>query len=207
MMIATLQFLISYRVRPSNWPPANLALIPLFLLFAFGNAFSQQLPDTIRGYKVHRGELPVVVSADSADSDKGSANAFVTVGEPEVVEMGISGITLELPANIRPINQSGKVDFLVFHELRVDGVLVKAEEYNTRFEFSKNEPFSLPVPARVFIPTERIIQAAWNEMTDSKDEWVVTGRIFVFGKFRKYGFYHKRVIPIDIELTMKNPLR
>ena len=43
-------------------------------------------------------------------------------------------------------------------------------------------------------------------MTDTRTEWIVTGRVFVFGKFRRYGLYHKRVVPIDLNLTIKNPL-
>jgi hypothetical protein len=46
-----------------------------------------------------------------------------------------------------------------------------------------------------------------REMRDSKKEWTITGRVFVFGKFRKFGFEHKRVVPIDIHLTVANPIR
>ncbi len=190
------------RIRPI----AKLSLFALLTTALFGNIFSQELPDKIRGYKVYRGELPVVVSASADDTGKDSVDAFVKIGEPEVVEIGLSGITLELPAEIRPISQSGKIDFLTFFDLRVNSMPVEAEEYRTPFEFSRGNAVQLPLPARIFIPAERVIQAAWKEMTDSKDEWVVTGRVFVFGKFRKYGFYHKRVVPIDFEVTIKNPL-
>ncbi len=64
----------------------------------------------------------------------------------------------------------------------------------------------MPAPATVFLPTSNILNAAWKEITASKSDWNVTGRVFVFGKFKKFGFTFKRVIPVDVRLTIKNPL-
>lgn len=45
-----------------------------------------------------------------------------------------------------------------------------------------------------------------NDKTAAKDEWTVTGRVFVFGRFKKFGFDFKRVVPVEINLKIKNPL-
>lgn len=94
-----------------------------------------------------------------------------------------------------------------FHDLKVNGIKVEPEEYVHNFEFRKGERAVVPRPVRVFIPASGIVKAAWQEMTYARDQWEVTGRVFVFGKFRRFGLYHKRVIAIDINLTIENPLR
>jgi len=168
-------------------------------------AAGQELPKKIRGYRVHNERINVT-AADDADTDGGGTRAKVTLGDPEDVEVALAGVTFKAGAEFMVADQSGRVDFLTFHDVRVNGIPVEIEEYQEPFSFKKNEPVSLPEPASVFLPTERIVQAAWREMRGSKDEWTVTGRVFVFGRFRKYGFYHKRVVPVDFTLMIKNPL-
>jgi hypothetical protein len=51
------------------------------------------------------------------------------------------------------------------------------------------------------------LRGAVRELKDSKEEWSVTGRVFVFGKFKKFGFNFKRVVPVEINIKIKNPLR
>jgi hypothetical protein len=65
----------------------------------------------------------------------------------------------------------------------------------------------MPKAATIFIPACQILNAAWNEVSGSKKEWIVTGRVFVFGKFRKLGFSFKRVVPVEVKLMINNPLR
>ena len=64
----------------------------------------------------------------------------------------------------------------------------------------------LPTPAKITINTANIAKAAYKELVDSKKDWSVTGIVFVFGKFRKFGVSFKRVVPVKIDLTIKNPL-
>lgn len=104
---------------------AFLALVVLPLTVFVLSAFSQQLPPEIRGYKVHRDKITVSASADltvNSDSD-----AVVKIGEPDVVDVGLAGITFALPAKVKPLGQSGKVDFLTFHDFRVNGIAVTVE--------------------------------------------------------------------------------
>lgn len=158
------------------------------------------VPTHIRGYKVHK----EIISIKKPSTEK---QAVVRIGDPEATDITLTGVEIEFPVEIFSPGQSGKVDFLTFHEIRVNDIPVDVPEYATKFEFKKDTLFQLPEPAKVFLPTTRIVQAAWREMRDSKKEWTVTGRVFVFGKFRKYGFHHKRVVPIDFTLVVPNPLK
>lgn len=179
----------------------GLAPVSLFLLLLLPAlpAHSQNLPDKIRGYKVYQDK--VSVNASVTDSD-----AAIDIGEPEIVDVSLSGIIFELSAEFMTTSQSGKVDMVLFHDLRVNGIKVEPEEYIHKFEFRKGEKVIVPNPVRIFVPASGLVKAAWQEMTKERDNWTVTGRVFVFGKFRRYGFYHKRVVPIDLSLTIKNPL-
>ena len=175
-------------------------IIPAVFVFLLSiNALSQDLPDKIRGYKVYRDKI----SLNSVSSD---ADASVRIGDPKLADVSLTGITLSLPAEFTAKYQSGKVEMITFHDLRVNGVKVEPEAYDKKFEFKKAETVVIPHPVRVFIPISGVVSTAWQEMTGSKTQWKVTGRVFVFGKFRRYGLYHKRVVPIDIDLTIKNPL-
>lgn len=165
--------------------------------------YGQIDPTHIRGYKVHKEKISITQSAMKPSEH----HAVVSIGDPEATDLSLTGVELQFPVEIFSPGQSGKVDFLMFYEIRVNDVAVDIPEYTTKFEFKKDILFRLPEPAKVFLPTTRIVQAAWREMRDSRNEWTVTGRVFVFGKFRKYGFHHKRVVPIDFSLTIPNPLK
>lgn len=197
---------------------ANFAffIVPLFLaLSAFSvPAFSQKLPDKIRGYKVYQAKIAVktaggeVAKVSSEPSrPKSAAEAFVKIGEPELVDVSLAGITFEISGEIDSPEQSGKIDFLMFRDFRINGLAVEIEEYTESFEFKKNEPARLPKPARIFLGSTETLRAAWRESKDSSDEWQITGRVFVFGKFKKFGLSFKRVVPVDVNLKIKNPLR
>ena len=175
-------------------------LTPLILFFVFVvSASSQELPDKIRGYKVYRDKVSVNAKAEYSD-------AAVHVGGPDLVDVSLTGITLALPAEFTASHQSGKVEMITFHDLKVNGIKVEPEDYAHKFEFRKGEKRIVPQPIRIFVPASGVVKAAWQEMTDTREEWNVTGRVFIFGRFRRYGFYHKRVVAIDLNLAIKNPL-
>ena len=132
--------------------------------------------------------------------------AFVKVSEPELTEAGLTGIFFELSADIEIPEQSGTIDFLMFRDFRVNDLAVEIEEYKNSFDFKKNETVSLPKPVKIFVGAGQTLRGAWSEYNESKDEWKVTGRIFVFGRFKKAGFKFKRVVPVDVNLKIKNPL-
>lgn len=179
----------------------------LFVLFSANNR-AQNLPDKIRGYKVHKAKIDVKTQTDenSEKMDSGENEAFVKIGEPEIVDVSLFGITLEIPVEVESLEQSGTIDFLTFHDFRVNNLKVEVEEYKESFEFKKNEKLILPKPFRIFISTKETLRGASKEWRDSKKVWQVTGRIFVFGKFKKSIFKFKRVVPIEIDTMIENPL-
>lgn len=172
----------------------------LFVLLS-ASVLAQELPKTIRGYKVHRESITV-----SAVTGENSADASVKVGDPDIAEATLTGIVFELPAEVLSTKQSGKIDLLTFRDVKVNGIGVEVEEYAHRFELQKGKKVSLPAPARIFFPLTGILRTSWSEMRDSRDEWIVSGRVFVFGRFRRLGMYHQRVVPVDFEIKIKNPL-
>ena len=175
-------------------------------LFITNSALAQDLPKEIRGYKVHRAKISVKNQTEEPDA-KDKSEAFVKVGEPELIDVSLSGITFELSAEVESLGQSGTIDFLAFHDFRVNGLAVDLEEYKESFEFRKNQNVILPKPIEIHLSTAQTLRGALSEIKDSRDEWTVTGRVFVFGRFKKSFLKFKRVVPVEINLKIKNPLK
>jgi hypothetical protein len=175
------------------------------LLFFADAASSQELPDKIRGYKVHQAKISVQ-NESAEEAEKEDLRVEVDFDEPELAGVGLFGITLELGSRVTVFGQSGKIDFISFKDFEVNGIKVEIEEYRESFEFKKGKSVELEKPVAIFVSTAQTLRGALREYGDSKDEWLVTGRVFVFGRFNKFGFKFKRVIPVDVELKIKNPL-
>lgn len=182
-----------------------LRLCVSILLLSFFAA-AQDLPDKIRGYKVYDAKIVVGTASDAGDT-KTKSEAQVKVGEPELVEVSLSEVTFELSAEVSDLKQSGTIDFLTFHDFRVNDLAVEIEDYTHSFEFKKNRIVKLPKPARISLGASQALRGALRESKESKPEWQVTGRVFVFGRFKKFGFGFKRVIPVEVNIKIKNPLK
>jgi hypothetical protein len=192
----------------NNFQKSALSVF-VFVLFFSVNTFAQDLPDKIRGYKVHKAKISVKVQDEKSEKTKENDDneAFVKINEPEISDISLTGITFEIAAELSAIEQSGAVDFLTFNDFRVNGLKVEVEEYNDSFDFQKNEPTILPKPFKIFLGTGQALNGAFKEMRDSKEKWRVTGRVFVFGNFKKSFLKFKRVIPVDIDILIKNPVK
>lgn len=182
------------------------AFIGGLLFFLSQTNAAQDLPKEIRGYKVQRVKISIKNQNKKTDA-KDKSEVFVKVGEPELIDVSLSGITFELSAEIDSLQQSGTVDFLTFQNFRVNGLKVDVEEYKESFEFKKKQTIVLPKPIQFFLSATQTLRGALKEAKESKDEWTVTGRIFVFGQFKKSFLKFKRVIPVEINLKIKNPLK
>lgn len=121
-------------------------------------------------------------------------------------DVSFGGITIAIAGKLEAAGYDGSVEKMRFVEFKVNGVNVEVEEFRTTFRVNKRGTTTLPEPATVFLPTAKVLNAAWKEVTDSKKEWPVVGRVLVFGKFKKFGFAFKRAIVVDVDLTIKNPL-
>lgn len=183
-------------------------------LFAFCVLFSisiaaanaQDLPDKIRGYKVHRARISVQTGYGES-KERHDTEATVKIGEPKISDFSISGATIELPIEFAANEQSGTIDFLSFYDFKANDLSIEVEEYKESFAFKKKETIALPKPLKIFVPLTQALRGAAKELTDSKDEWLITGRVFVFGRFKKSVFKFKRVVPVEINVKIKNPIK
>mgnify|MGYP001313597224 CR=1 FL=1 len=181
----------------------SFCLCSLFFVFA---AHAQNLPDKIRGYKIHKAKVAVT----EQNGDKSGNEDFsvsINFGKAEFAGFSPLGATFEIPAEIFVSDISGKIDFLSFHDFRVDGLRVEIEEYRESFQIEKNKPIALKKPVRVFVPSVQAFKGGLREIFASRDEWRIEGRVFVFGRFKKFGFTFKRVVPVDADFKIRNPLR
>jgi hypothetical protein len=183
----------------------------IFLFFAFYLlpfiflAHAQDLPDEIRGYKVYNAKISVT-NQENKETDNDKSEAFARLTEPQLVDTSMTGLTFEISAEIDALDYAGKVDFLTFRDFKVNGLSVNVEEYTNSFEFKKNQIISLPKPVKIFLGTGQLLKGALGEAAGSKDEWTVTGKVFVFGHFKKSFFNFKRVVPVEVNVKIKNPV-
>lgn len=179
-------------------------ILPLFILALLPPAFAQTLPGKIRGYKLYNANI--TVNSPSNAGGKAKADAVVVLGKPTLVALGLTGLTFEIGADIRPVEQTGRIDFLTFKDFRINNIAVEIDEYNHSFAFKKDSTFALPVPARVFVRSSSIAKGAFKALIESKKEWTVSGTVFIFGTFKKFGMSFKRVIPVRVDLKIASPV-
>ncbi|HEX8734729.1 MAG TPA: hypothetical protein VF721_05350 [Pyrinomonadaceae bacterium] len=164
------------------------------------------MPDEIRGYKVHKAKVAVRTQADK-NNPKEDFSVAVNFDKPELIKISPLGATFEVYGEMTVFEQSGKIDFLTFKDFRVNGLKIEIEEYTESFEIEKNKPTRLKTPIKIFVSAAQTIKGGLKEAFRSEKEWQVTGRVFVFGKFKKIGFKFKRVVPVDVNLKIINPLK
>jgi hypothetical protein len=143
-------------------------------------------------------------STPNADTN---VDQLITFGSPSLARITPLGITFNLPVVVAPIKQSGHVDFLLFEDMTVNGHSVEIEEYKREFDLPTKKPLTLRQPLRFFIYTPVVALAAVDEWSNSKATWPVTGRVYVCGKYKKFLLKFKRCVPVELKLTMRNPLR
>ena len=175
-------------------------------------------PVKIRGYKVERTVIEVKKPDDRneknnrtqdgrAADDQANVDQLISFGKPALARVTPLGITFEVPIVVAPVTQNGRVDFLVFEDIEINGRSVNISDYNHSFKLPSSAPLTLSDPLRIYIYLPGAVMAAIGEWTDSKETWPVTGRVYVFGKFKKSLFSFKRCVPVELDLTMRNPLR
>lgn len=165
-----------------------------FVFMLVQSAPAQKWPSKIRGYKVHDAKIDL------------GRDASLKIVDWRVAELGLTGATIEVSAELLSKKQGGQIEFVTFSDFRVNGIPVEIEEYKNPFTVKKGQWFALPQPARVRVRTSSLAPAAVREFTQGKGEMAIAGTAFIFGKFKKFGFTFKRVVPIKIEMTVANPL-
>lgn len=215
------------RITESRWHGriAALALCALVFLstFSFAQSNSSTIfsassttpaprayPKEIRGYKVELARVEIkkqsAKEAKKSSSDATDTDELIQLGEPRVVGLSPLGITLEVPVTVAAVKQGGHVDFLTFEDMTVNSTPVTVNEYQHAFDLPNDHPVTLPDPISLYISTPRAMLGAIGEWRQPKDIWPVTGRVYVFGHFKKFVFNFKRVVPVELNLAFKNPL-
>lgn len=175
-------------------------------------------PKEIRGYKLQRAKVEIKKPRDAKGQDHSTgsaaatpatteADALIQFGEPRIAKMTPLGITMEVPVTVSAVKQGGRVDFLTFEDMVVNGTPVTIEDYMRPFDLPNKQAVLLPEPVQVFISTTRALLGALGDWNTSKDVWPVTGRVYVFGRFKKFLFSFKRVVPVELNLSLPNPMR
>ena len=194
-------------------------LIALALLSASAAMRSQSATyqKEIRGYKIERAAVemkgsntdksrdPASMSGSQQTSD--DVDQLITFSTPELARVTPLGITFDVPVVVAPVKQSGRVHFLLFEDMTVNGHSVEINEYTHTFDLPNTQPLTLRDPLRFYIYLPIAALAAADEWGNSKETWPVTGRVYVCGKFKKSIFSFKRCVPVELNLTMRNPLR
>jgi len=195
-------------------PPMIRLLTTATLLLSAGIPVMAQTPSypkEIRGYKVERAVVEIKKDrkkpGGTADEDVFDPDALIQFGDPEFVSASPLSIGLEIPMIIAPVEQKGHVDFLMFEEMVVNGTTVHIDEYRHQFDLPNKGRFTLRQPLKFYIYLPSAVLAAIGEWNESKESWLVTGRVYVFGKFKKSVFSFKRCIPLELKFMMRNPLR
>jgi len=223
-------------VRPAHRKGESMTLLKyqtvlvLMVLAAAFVALAQQtnegtsgpMPKEVRGYKIHRAQVEMKKPGESKQkkSDKKSEKEkfardeydeteplLVRLGEAELVGVTPLGVTLDVPVIIAPVNHQGDVDLLVFEDMRVNGTPVSLDDYVHPFKLPNKEPLTLAPSMRIFVSTPQAVLRTIDDVFNSKEVWPVTGRIYVCGNFKKFMFTFKRAVPVELQTSIKNPLR
>ena len=131
----------------------------------------------------------------------------VNLGEPQIADVSVSGITLEVSAEVSGLPENGTIELMTFKDFQVNNLAVEIEDYRASFDIKKHQRLKLAKPFKIFLGTAQTLRGAFREARNSPDEWLVTGRVFVFGKFKKFGFAFRRVVPLTLNFKLKNPLK
>src|SRR5262249_17506893 len=124
----------------------SFALIAIVVVLSTGTVVRSQTrayPDKIRGYKVERTVVEVKRTGSKAVNTNGqnsqstsydsSVDQLISFGKPTLARVTPLGITFEVPMVVAPVTQSGKVEFLVFEDIEINGHPVNISEYEHSF--------------------------------------------------------------------------
>lgn len=168
----------------------------------------REYPKEIRGYKVERATIePKRDKAKSRDDDTSSPDGIITFGPASVAGISPLGVTLEIPIVVSPVKQKGKVDFLAFYDMTINGTHVDVDDYTQAFDLPTDKPLILQQPITVFVALPNAVVGAVQDIASPRANWPITGVVYVFGQFKRSILKFKRVVPVEIDLQMPNPLR
>ena len=178
-------------------------------------------PKEVRGYKVHRAQVELKkTESDTKKADKNSEKKksdkdeydeteplLIRLGDAKLVGVTPLGVTFDVPVILAAVKQQGDVDRLVFEDMKVNDTSVTIDDYIFPFKLPNKEPLALTPSLRIFVSTPQAVLRTIDEIFSSKEEWPVTGRIYVCGHFKKFLLKFKRAVPVEVQTSINNPLR
>jgi hypothetical protein len=179
----------------------------LLMFFFTPMAHKPGYPKEIRGYKVERAAVEMKKDKDKNGPFNPDPDTLIRFGEARLAGVTPLGVRLEIPVVVAPVTQKGHVDFLMFEDVVVNGTPVTIDDYKRAFDIPNKEDLVLDEPLRFWVDLPNAMLAGIGELTSPKETWTVTGRVFVCGHFKKFLFTFKRSIPVELNLTMQNPMR
>jgi hypothetical protein len=166
-----------------------------------GNAGSDQNQSAIQ----NSSNTPT--QTNDASTYDSNPDALIKLGKPQLARVTPLGVTFEVPIVVAPVKQSGHIDFLLFEDMLVNGRSVEIDEYHRAFDLPNKQTLTLREPLRIYIYLPGALLAAVDEWSNSRETWPVTGRVYACGKFKRFGISFKRCIPVELNVTIRNPLR
>lgn len=167
-----------------------------------GKRLEREYPKEIRGYELKRASIETKRSRD-----RSGPNEILTLGDAIVVNVSPLGVTLEIPIVVSAVKQKGRVDFLSFSDITINGTPVTVDDYNASFELPTKHSLILGEHITVFVAMPSALIGAVRDWASPRETWPVTGVVYVFGSFKKSLFSFKRVVPVELDIQMRNPLR
>lgn len=183
----------------------RLIFITILIVLHWSIAFAQEYPDKIDGYKVYEAKVSFITGNDLSHASENEV--VVSLAEPEIDDFGLSGVSLTVDGKVSGTDQKGRIERVTFSDIRINGIGAEAMEFRGRIDLRPGETIELPEPIRLRIGIGGIARAAFREFVQERAKWRVTGTVFVFGKFKKFGIRFKRVVPIKFDLEIPNPVR
>ena len=179
------------------------------------------MPKQVRGYKIHRAlvemkktDEPKKKPDKKSEKEKSEKDEYdedepllIRLGEPELVGVTPLGVTFDVPVILAAVKQQGDVDLLVFEDMKVNDTPITLDDYVHPFKLPNKEPLTLAPSLRIFVSTPQAVLRTIDEILNSKEVWPVTGRIYVCGNFKKFLLKFKRAVPVELQTSIKNPLR
>jgi hypothetical protein len=194
-------------------------LLLLFIASSTALAQTRSYPKEVRGYKIERSAIEIKKpdsknrkpnnngQTEEQNLSDADVDALIRFGQPQLARVTPLGITFKVPIVVAPVTQRGRVDFLMFEDMSVNDTSVQIDEYRRAFDLPNRKSATLRDPLSFYIYLPSAVLAAIGDWSNSKEMWPVTGRVYVFGKFKKSLFSFKRCVPVELNLTMRNPLK
>lgn len=180
-----------------------MATIFLSLSIAAQEKSEPAFPKEIRGYKVQKAKFLVRSPGEQVPADAKKENdSMVRIGVPQNFQFSLSGATFDLPLTMHSYKSGGRVESIAFEDMRVNGIKMHVEEFTHSFEFAKGVDTALPRPLKIKIDTPMSLSEL-KSFSPSLTEFEITGKVYVFGTFKKFGMKFKRVLPSIFTHRMK----